>query len=334
MPVLNGREFLAPRMESILSQTLADWELIVCDSYSDDGTWEYLQQFAGDPRVHLHQVPRDGLYAGWNECLRRVRGEYVYFATADDTMESELLARLSGALSDDRSCDLAFCGFREIDEAGRTKEKRGRDDFVRLSEAHTRDGVLSGVTAFLIQGGLGGPVWLTMTACLFRRSLLQKTGFFRTDLGTAGDLEWALAAAVHTDFRLVPECLATFRRHGSQATSANGQCDYIWLANRCLTGAFARWQSVFPAEWRGRSGRNKLLAPVRHRLLGELNRDLAREDPRVFTRYLRRALADDPQGVLRRLASGLSWDFPDGYEGAITLLESLLAEQAETRFLL
>jgi len=53
LPTLNARRYLAPRMESILTQTRTDWELIVCDSYSDDGTWEYLQQFKDDSRVRL-----------------------------------------------------------------------------------------------------------------------------------------------------------------------------------------------------------------------------------------------------------------------------------------
>ena len=98
MPTLNARRFLEPRMESILTQTLTDWELIVCDSFSDDGTWEFLQSYKSDPRVRLYQVPREGLYAGWNECLRRATGAYVYVATADDTCKPELLEKMVGAL--------------------------------------------------------------------------------------------------------------------------------------------------------------------------------------------------------------------------------------------
>ena len=92
-------------MDSILVQALTDWELIVCDSYSDDGTWEYLQQFKDDPRVRLYQVPKEGLYAGWNECLRRCRGEYVYIATADDTMAPECLERMVAALEAAKTLD-------------------------------------------------------------------------------------------------------------------------------------------------------------------------------------------------------------------------------------
>jgi glycosyltransferase involved in cell wall biosynthesis len=112
LPTLNARRFLEPRMASILSQTLTDWELIVCDSFSDDGTWEYLQQFKDDPRVRLYQVSKEGLYAGWNECLRRCRGEYVYMATADDTCEASLLEKMVGAL--------------EKAESGKRKAEMGR----------------------------------------------------------------------------------------------------------------------------------------------------------------------------------------------------------------
>ncbi len=98
LPTLNARRFLEPRMASIMAQTLTDWELIVCDSYSDDGTWEYLERYADDARVKMYRVPRAGLYAGWNECLRRGGGEYIYVATADDTMTPDCLEKLVGAL--------------------------------------------------------------------------------------------------------------------------------------------------------------------------------------------------------------------------------------------
>ena len=87
---------LAPQI-SVCSQTLTDWELIVCDSFSDDGTWEFLQQ-VDDVRVRLFQVPKAGVYAGWNECLKRVRGEYIYIASADDTMKTECLEKMVAAL--------------------------------------------------------------------------------------------------------------------------------------------------------------------------------------------------------------------------------------------
>ena len=77
---LNRRRFLEERMGTFFSQTLRDWELIVCDSYSNDGSWEFLNKFKNDPRVHLHQVPRKGIIPGLNECIQRAKGKYIYQA--------------------------------------------------------------------------------------------------------------------------------------------------------------------------------------------------------------------------------------------------------------
>ena len=100
IPTLNAAEFLEARMNSILNQTYTDWELIICDSYSEDGTWEYFSRFKGDPRVRMYRVPKEGLYAGWNECLRRARGNYVHIATADDFEEPVFYAELIERLMD------------------------------------------------------------------------------------------------------------------------------------------------------------------------------------------------------------------------------------------
>lgn len=45
LPNLNTRPFLEERMATILNQTYTNWELIIADSYSDDGSWEYLKEF-------------------------------------------------------------------------------------------------------------------------------------------------------------------------------------------------------------------------------------------------------------------------------------------------
>ena len=52
MPNLNNFQFLAERFDSILNQTMDNWELIVVDGYSDDGAWELIQEYAArDDRI-------------------------------------------------------------------------------------------------------------------------------------------------------------------------------------------------------------------------------------------------------------------------------------------
>ena len=52
VPNLNTRPYLPERFETIFNQTFQDWELIVCDSYSDDGSWEYIQELAAREPAH------------------------------------------------------------------------------------------------------------------------------------------------------------------------------------------------------------------------------------------------------------------------------------------
>ena len=206
-------------METILAQTLTDWELIVCDSYSDDGAWEFFQRFTTDARVHLSQFPR-GLYQGWNRCLEQARGEYVYIATSDDTAKPDLLEKLVAELRQHPDVDMATCNFAVIDEANRpfpiehAHPNNGAEIYGDwLDRHHRRHGQSEFVAACMV-----GQVWTTVTSALFRRSLFAKTGLFPIDKGSIADFEWALRACLLTDTVHLPEELATWRIHHNQAT--------------------------------------------------------------------------------------------------------------------
>ena len=245
LPTLNARDFLEPRIESILSQTLGDWELIVCDSYSDDGTWEYLQQFKNDERIHLHQVPRDGLYAGWNECLKRCRGKYVYVATADDTCKRDFLREMVMAAETYAKCRVCVCDLEFIDEYSKTIScpsnwlaRKFYDEYI--NQSHLR----SGLTEFLIQACLG-IVWYSMSAVLFRRDLLNDVGFFRLDRGSQADYEWQLRASLSSDVVYIPGQLATWRVHSQQATAGLPKINNTELL--CLESVLN--DGLMPTEW-------------------------------------------------------------------------------------
>jgi glycosyltransferase involved in cell wall biosynthesis len=206
-------------MESILCQTLPDWELVVCDSYSTDGAWEFLQKYRDNPRVQLTQIPREGVYAGWNECLKRARGQYVYIATSDDTAESNLLERMVGTLEQYPDVDLVVCKFGFIDEVGRPMtpppfQEVGSFYDPWRAQPHRRTGLLE----FLVHVGLDCPSWTSITSVLFRRRLIEKAGLFKTDCGTGADRLWAMKAALVTDTISIPDVLATWRQHSSQAS--------------------------------------------------------------------------------------------------------------------
>lgn len=315
MPVLNGRPFLRQRMESIEAQTLEDWELVVCDSHSDDGSWEYMKSWEGSSRVQLHQVPRQGVYAGWNECLERARGKYIHIAAADDVIEPDFLDRTVGMLERYPDVDLAVTQFKFIDEHDRRalRNKRRLDalyeEWIHLPHRRHSE------TDILIHFCVGIP-WTTASALVFRSSLLGKVGLFRTDYGSEADGLWALRASMHSDCISIPERLASWRRHANQASATHDR--NWWQRNAAGLGETVdSCADRIPSSWRNDpTWRMELLRVARSRALQSYGIDRAalRRDPGKFCGSCAHALLREPAFLARRLLSGLAWDTPDFVE--------------------
>lgn len=296
VPNLNKRAFLEERMETLLAQTFTNWEMIVCDSYSEDGSWEFLQKFKNEPRIRLFQVPRAGLYAGWNECLQRARGEYINIATSDDTASSELLEKLVEPLERRRDLHVSVCDFQEIDENShptsvqlvRFREFLGK----WLNIPHIR----SGKTEFLANTVFIA-TWYTMAAVLFRRSLLEKTGLFRTDQKSFADTDWTLRASLATDIAYVPGRWTTFRLSSDQATPKTNTPDRWRIYVESLSRILDEPGSQIQSQWKQIAGwRERLLRYRKNWYLDsfQLYRWAAKENPARFIGSLAEAALREP----------------------------------------
>jgi glycosyltransferase involved in cell wall biosynthesis len=332
LPLLNGRSFLEERMGTILSQTFTDWELIVCDSYSDDGSWEFLQKFRNDPRIHLFQVPREGLYAGWNECLKRAQGEYVYFAAADDTMTPDCLAMLVAPLERFPQIHIAVSDFQEIDEHGQSIASAPRAVHSFLGDWMHIPSIRNGMTEFLLHCAFGSTIWVTMTAVLFRRRLLDQIGNFRTDLGSKADEAWTLRASLASDVIYVPQKLATWRQHSGQATWKWGSREGSRVMCQCVCSVTADPASGIPSEWKNVHGWERALtAHHRHRVeqTFRLFRWAARSNPRRFVSDLIQAAVYCPGWFWRQAFRGFKAIETDDFDAighARQLIEMFGAE--------
>ena len=94
MPVYNGAEHVAKAIDSVLSQTLADFELVVVDDGSTDDTAAILASYAHDPRVRVvRHHTNGGLVASLNDGLQACRAELVARLDADDIAMPNRLQR-------------------------------------------------------------------------------------------------------------------------------------------------------------------------------------------------------------------------------------------------
>ena len=90
LPVFNGKRFIAKAIESVLDQSLKDFELIIVDDGSTDSTREIIDSF-DDERIILISQPNQGPGQARNSGLEVASGEYVMFLDADDWFCSDAL---------------------------------------------------------------------------------------------------------------------------------------------------------------------------------------------------------------------------------------------------
>lgn len=104
----NCERYVAEALDSILSQTFEDWEILIADDGSTDRTKEIIDRY-DDPRIRrFHNESHLGLVGTWNKLLKQAEGEYITWQDADDASMPTRLERLVEAL--DTNPEIALCG--------------------------------------------------------------------------------------------------------------------------------------------------------------------------------------------------------------------------------
>lgn len=222
LPTRNSLQFLEERIETIVNQTYQNWELIVVDGESQDGTWERLQKLAQvDSRVRLESRSPDGIYPAFNRCIELAQGEYVYIATSDDTMALNCIEKLTEALETNADCDIAHCPQRVLNAEGDQEEGwwAHTSSFKRSAPAwihrrHKRIAPHDGIVCIL-----GDNIYSSVTQLLIRKTLYRRIGHYPTQFGSMGDFYWNLRAALAASCVHVPETWGGWRMHDAQATA-------------------------------------------------------------------------------------------------------------------
>jgi glycosyltransferase involved in cell wall biosynthesis len=92
IPVYNCRPFIAAAVESAISQDYPNFEVVVCDDNSNDGTWEFLQEIK-NPRVHVFRNQKNlGQFGNHNRTVSLARGEFIKFLHADDELPPKTIS--------------------------------------------------------------------------------------------------------------------------------------------------------------------------------------------------------------------------------------------------
>lgn len=188
--VFNCEEFIGETIRSILAQTFADFEILVVDNASSDGTAKVVRTFQ-DPRVRLLTNPTNiGPCLNWNRSIEESCGRYVKLIGADDVLYPRCLEEQLGAFEGPDGASIALACFPRdiIDATGRVIL---RSHGWRTVAAGSR---LPGRTAIKMMARRGRNLIGEPVSAFFRRSDAIELGCFSQAIETRFPfcLDWDL----------------------------------------------------------------------------------------------------------------------------------------------
>lgn len=119
VPTFNGGRFLRACLASILAQTYPDFNVLILDDGSTDGSTAWIESL-GDPRVTVLRSGRIGIVANWNRALELPKNEFMAFIGQDDCLDPGYLQTMAALVESQPDAGLYHAGFRFVDARGQT----------------------------------------------------------------------------------------------------------------------------------------------------------------------------------------------------------------------
>lgn len=230
MPTHNAARYIGEAVESVLGQTYGNWELIIVDDASADGTEEVVSRY-NDARIRYHRVERIGHPAGVrNAALRMATGELIAFLDADDAYFPETLDKLSRPLRKYPRLQAVYGFAAEMDETGHPLPPT-------IALVPRKQPVPPGEPAYELPDGydhswesiVTGQISCLLAGLMLRREAREAVGFFNETLCGPEDYEYFVRLYLH-DYDGVcslPDYMYRYRIHAASLTKSPEHCDKV-----------------------------------------------------------------------------------------------------------
>lgn len=266
IPTYNNAHYIRAALDSVLAQSMSDYEVIVIDDGSTDGTREIIEAYGKGVRYHWQE--NGGLAVARNTGLRLATGQMLTYLDADDIWEPANLEVKTAVLDQHQDVGGVFSEFSIFDDEGPRQPRGTRQMFpffdrtgLSLSDVLTerRSAALpDGRTVDLLAGHVFD--WLFWgnfilpTSMVFRVEPARETGTFRPELRTQQDYEYWLRFTRRVPLAHVDQPLVRYRRHARQLT------DHSRIENilRAVESIIRQYEADFTARGRTYEYRRRL----------------------------------------------------------------------------
>jgi len=195
----NYERFIRESIESVLAQSLQDFELIIIDDGSTDASRDIIEEYRERPEVTIIYQQNKGLNITNNVAMRVAKGKYLMRLDADDYLVPEALEKMVAPLEADPELGLVFPDYYYVDAEGHITGEERRHNFEK--EVSLYDQPAHG-------------------ACtIIRLSFLKKIGGYNESFTCQDGYDLWLKFIIHYSVKNVNEPLFYYRRHGSNLTT-------------------------------------------------------------------------------------------------------------------
>lgn len=185
IPLYNKEALIGRTLESVLAQSYRDFEIVVVDDGSRDGSADVVKSFA-DPRIRLIHKENAGVSAARNRGIAEARGEFIALLDGDDIWKPDYLSTVANLIKRYPQCDVFATGYEFVDEFDRISPI-----IIRDLPFEGKDGLLDNY--FHVASTSHPPLWTSIVTA--RKSALEAVGGFPVGVTSGEDLlTWARLA--------------------------------------------------------------------------------------------------------------------------------------------
>ncbi|WP_353777929.1 glycosyltransferase [Winogradskyella sp. 3972H.M.0a.05] len=229
MPTYNGQDYLEEALNSALSQTYENIEIIISDDASNDNTLKIAEALLANqhiPSTILKHQP-NGIGANWNNCIEHAKGAYIKFLFQDDILEENCISLMMKSMLQDDTIGLVYSKRNFIIDTPNEKTIAFKEYYGPLhtywEDFKVKEGVEEGTMYLSDKQFLNSPKNKIgePTSVLIKKACFDKVGYFSESLHQVLDCEFWYRLMPYYKIAFVDEYLAKFRVHDQQASAKN-----------------------------------------------------------------------------------------------------------------